>query len=438
MKTTTPIKPFAKGRLIEAEIKDIDASSWNPRRKITKENVAELTQSVKEVGLLNPLSLIKGKKDGRYVVFAGHRRLAACKFAGFKTVPALVFDLSEEDALILTVLENLQRRDIEPIQEALEIEKCLNKGFTGEEIAARIGKSNTWVTRRRKLLSIPEAIRKAAEAHPGAITTDCLENIALRPDAAKALASEIALKIEQADDRISWVNVSSRFDEYERELDTATFVKFPKCGSTEQCGNCPNRTGAQGDLFKVVKGYGKCLDTKCFEKHMKDWRKAVIAEKIAAGTEVVVLKHSWDFPGKTSPTPTRKFPCAYIYFGIEKTDGFDIRYGESAKEKKEADAERKAKEKLSKQERNEEIERINAIKNKITDLDDGNKEAKAFFAKHIADKALAEYVSRTIIRFLQDTWQDDELLNAINALPFIKSLLTEDEIKAFTKYVKED
>ena len=89
----------------------IDYAPWNPRPEITEADVAELAESIKDQGLLNRLSVMANPmKGGYFIVFAGNRRYAACRLAGIREIPCEIFDVTTEEAKVLTALENLQRK----------------------------------------------------------------------------------------------------------------------------------------------------------------------------------------------------------------------------------------------------------------------------------------------------------------------------------------
>lgn len=330
-----------RGRPTEVHIDNLREAPWNPRAEITAEDVAELAQSIRENGLLNRLSVVKdlesGESDGVYIVFAGNRRLAACREAGVKHVPVEVFDISLAQAKVLTALENLQRKNVEPIREAGLVEDCLDAGMTGEEIAAKIGKSNAWVTRRRKLLALPPKVREAAERFPNNITADALENIAIRPLAAQSLDTKIARIIENQVGRVDWSGIESYFKSEERILEQSMWFKHPCGGLKEECMRCPNRTGAQPDLFGETKEgeAGRCLDRKCYENTQNAFKQAFIAENVPEGCELVEYPSIYMMHREgLNETRDAEHPCAYVAFDHYGND-VEIRWGKSKAEEEE-------------------------------------------------------------------------------------------------------
>ena len=137
---------------VEIPIEQLIIAPWNPRGEITEESVADLVPSIKTKGLIQRIAIVKAPKEkDKYIVCAGNRRLVACQLAGMKTVPSELFECSEKEARQMTLLENLKRKDAEPIYVAKLIETLRTKdGLSAEEIAAEIGISQAQVSRLEK------------------------------------------------------------------------------------------------------------------------------------------------------------------------------------------------------------------------------------------------------------------------------------------------
>lgn len=147
----------------EIALKDIRSSEDNPRREVG--DVEELAASVKALGILEPVLVTPNGKG--FTVVAGERRLAAAKKAGLKAIPAIVRDLDDRQMAEIMIVENLQREDLSPLEEAHAFRRLLDLGYKQEEIAARIGRSQSHISKRLALLELPE---RAAEAvHSGGI-----------------------------------------------------------------------------------------------------------------------------------------------------------------------------------------------------------------------------------------------------------------------------
>ncbi|MBP5319839.1 MAG: ParB/RepB/Spo0J family partition protein [Kiritimatiellae bacterium] len=158
---------------------DLAPAPWNARGEITPESVADLTASIKTLGLIEPLVASEGA--GGLTLIAGHRRLAACREAGMGSVPVWVMEgVSADRARRMTLIENLQREDADPLMESELAWSLVNGGMTEAEIAAETGRGQRWVARRLRLSNLSMDWRARVRAGE-AITTDCLEHIAAYP-----------------------------------------------------------------------------------------------------------------------------------------------------------------------------------------------------------------------------------------------------------------
>ncbi len=133
-------------------------SPYQPR--IKKEGLEELAASIKEKGILQPL-LVREITPGLYEIVAGERRFQAARLAGLEKIPVIVKELSAQEAVELALIENLQREDLNPIEEARGYQRLLEEfGLTQEEIACKVGKSRTAIANTLRLLRLPEDIQE--------------------------------------------------------------------------------------------------------------------------------------------------------------------------------------------------------------------------------------------------------------------------------------
>jgi ParB family transcriptional regulator, chromosome partitioning protein len=143
----------------------VDSVSPNPRQprsSMHPEELEELTASVREHGVLQPLIVTPGKADGQYILIAGERRLQAARLAGLKIVPVLIRQATDQQRLELAIIENVQRADLSALEEA-EAYRQLAEDFdlSHEEIAVRVGKSRVAVTNTLRLLKLPDMVKNA-------------------------------------------------------------------------------------------------------------------------------------------------------------------------------------------------------------------------------------------------------------------------------------
>lgn len=136
----------------------IIVNPFQPRKIFKEEAIEELSKSIKEHGIIQPIVL--RKKGKKYEIVVGERRFRAAKLAGLKEVPAIVKDLTEQEMMELAILENLQREDLTPIEEAEAYQNLMeNLKLTQEELANRLGKSRPYIANIVRLLQLPEEVR---------------------------------------------------------------------------------------------------------------------------------------------------------------------------------------------------------------------------------------------------------------------------------------
>ena len=139
----------------------IQPAQNQPRQEIDKKELEGLAQSIKEKGFIQPI-VVRKIEGGGHEVVAGERRYQAAKSLGLKELPTIVKDLNEKDAFILAIIENLQRQDLNPIEEAHALRRLIEEfEFSLEDIAQFVGKDKTTVVNTLRLLKLPENIQQA-------------------------------------------------------------------------------------------------------------------------------------------------------------------------------------------------------------------------------------------------------------------------------------
>src|ERR1700743_1583899 len=147
----------------EVPIENIDANPYQTRRRINEQALQELADSIKASGVVQPVVLAP-MANGRFQLVAGERRWLASKRAGRTTVPAVVRQISNEQAMEITIIENLQREDLNPVEQAHAFERLSREfNMTQEQIAARTGKDRSSITNFIRLLKLPESVQNAME-----------------------------------------------------------------------------------------------------------------------------------------------------------------------------------------------------------------------------------------------------------------------------------
>ena len=142
------------------DIKDLTRNKFQPRKYFSKEGLEELTNSIKERGIIQPIVVRPNKeKNGKYEIIAGERRWLASQNAGLHEVPVVILDVSDVKSLEFAIVENVQRQDLNPIEEAQGYKKLINDfNYNQENISKFIGKSRSYIANALRLLDLPEEI----------------------------------------------------------------------------------------------------------------------------------------------------------------------------------------------------------------------------------------------------------------------------------------
>jgi ParB family transcriptional regulator, chromosome partitioning protein len=148
----------------EIDVDAISPNPWQPRHELAPESLAELVASIRAHGILQPL-VVSATADGGYQLIAGERRWQAAKLAGLSKVPAVVREASPEEALELALVENIQRSDLGPLEEAIAYKRLLDEfGLTQEQVAQRVGRGRVSVANSLRLLGLPLEVKEALAA----------------------------------------------------------------------------------------------------------------------------------------------------------------------------------------------------------------------------------------------------------------------------------
>ena len=144
---------------MKVKIGEVEPNREQPRKKFDEDALLELSESIKQFGILQPL--LVQKKDGYYEIIAGERRWRAAKLAGVKEVPVIVKDFTSQEIVEISLIENIQREDLNPIEEALAYKRLMEEfRLKQDEIAERVSKSRTAVTNSIRLLKLDERVQR--------------------------------------------------------------------------------------------------------------------------------------------------------------------------------------------------------------------------------------------------------------------------------------
>ena len=146
----------------EIKLDEIRSNPYQPRKVFDDESLQELASSIKEHGVVQPVIVKKSIKG--YELVAGERRTRACRLAGLKTVPAVVKDFNDKEMMEIALIENIQRENLNPIEEAMAYDAIIHGyNLTQEDVAKKFGKSRTYITNLLGLLKLPEETRRFVE-----------------------------------------------------------------------------------------------------------------------------------------------------------------------------------------------------------------------------------------------------------------------------------
>ena len=141
-------------------IKDLTRNKFQPRKNFNKESLEELTNSIKEQGVIQPIIVRPDKtNDGKYEIIAGERRWLASQNAGLHEIPAVILDVDDNKSLEFAIVENVQRQDLNPIEEAKSYQRLINDfNYNQEKLSKFIGKSRSYIANSLRLLGLPEEV----------------------------------------------------------------------------------------------------------------------------------------------------------------------------------------------------------------------------------------------------------------------------------------
>jgi len=225
----------------------------NPRKKMNEEELVELSKSIKAIGLLQPITVRHSEND-TYEIVCGHRRYEAVKMAGMREISCIVRDLSDDEAYEIMVTENLQRKDVDPFDEAAAFAALRNRGYDTESLAYKFGKSKTYIFSRLKLSSlIPEFVKKYEE---GAIDfSHCLILARLNDNLQQKLLKERY--------NGGWNDLSGKtVNELKSAITTEGMRLADAVFDTSACAECPKNAGCASLFLEMSEAV--CMDTDCY------------------------------------------------------------------------------------------------------------------------------------------------------------------------------
>jgi ParB/RepB/Spo0J family partition protein len=272
-------------------------SEMNYRKKMDKTGLKELTESVRQKGVLQPIIVRPIKGNGHYEIIAGHRRYQAATAAGLTTIPAIIEEFDDEAALEVAMTENSQREDVNPMDEAMGFKRMMDTGMEAESIAAKIGRPVAYVLGRIKLLDLCKEARQAVSE--GKISLGHAQ-VLLRLRSKNDQKSLLTAILDG--DGMTVSGAKSIIRRHSLNLKDAPF-------DTGNCISCAYRSGNQSVLFPELTDTDECSDPACFQKKALAFYEAHAKEKEKQGFRVIrsyeEIKELGGFNGKIR----RIVPC---------------------------------------------------------------------------------------------------------------------------------
>jgi len=238
------VEKVIKKEEIMLSISDIEPNRDQPRKSFDEDSLLELSESIKQFGVIQPL--IVQKRDDYYEIIAGERRWRAAKLAGIKELPVIVKEYTDQEIVEISLIENIQREDLNPIEEALAYKKLLTEfHLKQDEVAERVSKSRTAVTNSIRLLKLDERVQQM-------VVDDMIST-----GHARALLT--------LDDKELQYNIASRiFDEKLSVRETEKLMKTIQKPKTEKKKTEIENSFIYKDIEEKIKGI---LGTKVYVNH---------------------------------------------------------------------------------------------------------------------------------------------------------------------------
>ena len=263
----------AKENIRHVRLTDVEPNKNQPRKDFDDAQIQTLADSINEYGLISPI-IVRPIADERYQIVAGERRWRACKMAGVTEIPIIVKDLDEEETAKIALIENLQRSDLNPIEESSAYKQLMdNYGLTQEAVSRIVGKSRSVIANSVRLLSLPEKVQ------------DMLKNGSITVGHAKALAAisdeeymtELAEKAASGEITVRNIEKAAQLQNEEQKSERSSVGRSEKVYYTEMELSLSDRLGRKVRINSKRNGKGT-LVIDFFDKDDL----SVIAEKLSS------------------------------------------------------------------------------------------------------------------------------------------------------------
>jgi ParB family transcriptional regulator, chromosome partitioning protein len=296
----SPLAQLGEGEFKRLPLKALFESPTNPRTHYDDAALDELAQNIKANGVIQPI-VVRAAAAGKFEIVVGHRRFRASSRAGMESIPAIIHALTDAQVRALQLIENAQREDVHPFDEAVAYSALRdNEGFTVDQIVAAVGKSKSEIYQRLQLLKLTPKAREAFVRRQ-LETAHAVELARLQPkdqDEALRLCLDKHHPLSFRGLK-EWIqrNVHLNLRSAPFKMDDATLL--PKAGA---CLTCQKRTGAQPALFPDVKQKDTCTDRPCFQAKIVAFVDRKKAEHEANGETLLQLDTAPNYYGR-KPVP---------------------------------------------------------------------------------------------------------------------------------------
>jgi ParB family chromosome partitioning protein len=247
------------------DINKIEPNPYQPRMHIDPEELIEIADSIREKGVIQPLIITKGEDSDKYFLIAGERRLRAAQLAGLKEVPIVIKESSPQEMLELALIENIQRKDLNPLEEAYAYQQMIEEfGVSQDDIAKKVGLNRVTITNKIRLLTIPDEVKedvlneKLSEGHARAL-------LGIKDETSLVAAADLVVKREMS---VRETEALVRKINYGKGSTTKKWKKSDK--ETEKYSDMlSKKLGYTANITKMTKG-GKVVIRYNTQDELKD------------------------------------------------------------------------------------------------------------------------------------------------------------------------
>lgn len=281
----------ATSTYVELDIARVTPSPTNPRKHFDQASLQELAASIRQYGVQSPL-LVRPSSCDDYEIIAGERRWRASKIAGLEQIPAIVRAMDDLQVLEVQLLENVQREDLHPMEEADGYERLVRKhGYSAEQLADKVGRSTTYIYARMRLCALGKEARAAFLAGKFPLSIALLlarvPTHELQREAVKALTTVPSWRDLATNPYTVHEARALLQREFMMRMDNAPFDVSEPSLPGGACTLCLKRTCNQTELFADLSQHDMCTDPGCFREKIKAHGQAVKQRALAQGRTVI-------------------------------------------------------------------------------------------------------------------------------------------------------